>query len=197
MVMGSPVGRRLPGQIIPGGRQGGQGLLVTVALVLRERRPPGPLLRRSGARPGDSTTETSRGALQKGESAGPEVVGQGPEGLGSQRHLGMKGPGTGAVEGDPAGAGGRHRVGGGGWATGLVDAAHAVDGHVLDQEILLDQAILLDQGGPTGGRGGGGSSAAGPAGPAPSSGCGLSSRYAGSWLLRKEGRQTPAADRWV
>ena len=136
--------------------------MVTVALVLGNADRPDRFF--SGGLPGQRLDHRDeQGALQEGESAGPEVVGQGPEGLGSQRHLGMKGPGTGAVEGDPAGRVGRH----------LVDAAHAVDGHVLDQEVLLDQAILLDQA-VTGGRGGGG--IGGPAGPAPSSGVdGLSS----------------------
>ena len=149
---------------MPDGRQGGQGLLVTVALVGRERRRPGPLLQRSAARP------ATRPPRRAGGSSRRRVGGSRSDRPGPRRTR------VAATPGDEGSRDGRRRrrrptVGSG---RHLVDAAHAVDGHVLDQEILLDQAILLDRRSP--GVWPGAASAAGPPGRAPSSGVdGLSS----------------------
>ena len=63
----------------------------------RARRSGTPAARQAswpvGWSASDSTTVEQGPALQEREPAGPEVVGQGAERLGSQGHLGMEGPG--------------------------------------------------------------------------------------------------------
>ena len=109
------------------------------------RRRPAQASSAGGWSASDSTTASRVAALQEGEPTGAEVVGQGAEGLGAERDLGVERPRARGVE-----RGGDLRRAAPGWHRvaarrrdradgGLVDAAHAVDGHVLDQQVLFHQ----------------------------------------------------------